>query len=240
MYQALTLTSDFKLGHYMKIPPRPMFWGQVVASIVALTSQLGVQAWMFTHIHHMCTNTQVNGFICPSTTVFGTASIIWGVISPSNMFGPGHTYHPLLWFFLIGAVGPAIPYFLTKRYPNAWFKYINLPALFTGTGNIPPATAVNYVPTALVGFIFNYVIRRRAFSWWSKYNYVLSAGLDSSVAVSSVLIFFCLQYPKNGQIGINTIGAWWGNNVYTTTNDGLRIPALQPDPARGVFGPTSW
>ncbi|KAF9512435.1 hypothetical protein BS47DRAFT_1345351 [Hydnum rufescens UP504] len=205
MVQALTLTSDFKLGHYMKIPPRPMFWGQVVASIVALTSQLGVQAWMFTHIHGMCTNTQVNGFICPSTTVFGTASIIWGVIAPANMFGSGHIYHPLLWFFLIGAIGPAVPYFLTKRYPDAWFKYINLP------------------PSSL-----------------GRYNYVLSAGLDSSVAVASILIFFCLQYPKNGEIGANTIGTWWGNTVYTTTNDALRIPAFAPDPARGVFGPTSW
>lgn len=32
MAQALTFTSDFKLGHYMKIPPRPMFWCQVVAT----------------------------------------------------------------------------------------------------------------------------------------------------------------------------------------------------------------
>ena len=26
IYQALVFTSDFKLGHYMKIPPLPMFW----------------------------------------------------------------------------------------------------------------------------------------------------------------------------------------------------------------------
>lgn len=80
MIQGLQLTSDFKLGHYMKIPPRSMFWAQVVASIVSLTTQLGVQAWMFTNIKGICENTQVNGFICPGTTVFGTASIIWGVI----------------------------------------------------------------------------------------------------------------------------------------------------------------
>lgn len=48
MAQALTFASDFKLGHYMKVPPRPMFWGQVVATVVAGTVQLGVQAWMFT------------------------------------------------------------------------------------------------------------------------------------------------------------------------------------------------
>lgn len=76
---------------------------------------------------------------------------------------------------------------------------------------IPPASAVNYVPWALVGFIFQYVIRRRHFPWWTKYNYVLSAALDAGVAISAVLIFFCLQYPQNGSIGLNNIQVWWGN-----------------------------
>jgi OPT oligopeptide transporter protein len=34
-----------KLGHYMKVPPRTMFWCQVVATIVAGTVQLVVQEW---------------------------------------------------------------------------------------------------------------------------------------------------------------------------------------------------
>lgn len=135
MAQALTFTSDFKLGHYMKVPQRPMFWAQVrscnfrlyfscsvilvlpkvVATIIAGTAQLGVQAWMFTNIEYvvpliyrnawlrsmlsnsdMCAPDQKDGwgyvasysriwitlslyslsFICPSTEVFGTASII--------------------------------------------------------------------------------------------------------------------------------------------------------------------
>jgi len=76
---------------------------------------------------------------------------------------------------------------------------------------IPPASAVNYVPWGIVGFIFQYVIRRRHFSWWAKYNYVLSAALDSGVAIAAVVIFFTLQYPKNGEIGATNIQAWWGN-----------------------------
>jgi len=81
MNQALIFASGLKLGHYMKIPPRAMFSAQIIGSIVALTAQLSVQAWMFEHIHDMCLSSQDNGFICLSTTVFGTASIMWGVIS---------------------------------------------------------------------------------------------------------------------------------------------------------------
>ncbi|KAJ6559317.1 OPT oligopeptide transporter [Mycena sp. CBHHK59/15] len=93
MAQALTFTSDFKLGHYMKIPPRAMFWGQVVATVIAGTVQLGVQAWMFTNIPNICAPNQKDGFICPSTEVFGTASIIWGVIGPRLQFSKGQTYY---------------------------------------------------------------------------------------------------------------------------------------------------
>jgi OPT family oligopeptide transporter len=76
MTRALAFTSDFKLGHYMKIPPRPMFWCQIVATVIASTVQLGVQAWMFSNIKDICSPNQPDGFTCPHTTVFGTASII--------------------------------------------------------------------------------------------------------------------------------------------------------------------
>ena len=124
MAQALTFTSDFKLGHYMKIPPRPMFWGQVVATIIAGTVQLGVQAWMFTNIPDMCTPTQKDGFICPSTEVFGTASIIWGAIGPALQFSKGQIYYGLVFFFLIGAVCPVIAYTISLKWPNSIIRYI--------------------------------------------------------------------------------------------------------------------
>ncbi|CCM05021.1 uncharacterized protein FIBRA_07220 [Fibroporia radiculosa] len=239
MYQALQFASDFKLGHYMKISPRPMFWCQVVATVIAGTVQLGVQAWMFTNIPDMCSPTQENGFICPSTEVFGTASFIWGVIGPARQFSKGQIYYGLVWFFLVGAVCPAVAWAISRRWPNSFIKYVNFPVIFSGTGAIPPASAVNYVPWAIVGFIFNYVIRRRHFSWWTKYNYVLSAGLDSGVAVSIIVIFFCLQYPLKGQIGINTIQTWWGNTVSFDNADG-RSASWKTIPTGGSFGPSSW
>ncbi|KAH7096465.1 OPT oligopeptide transporter [Auriculariales sp. MPI-PUGE-AT-0066] len=223
MAQALTFTSDFKLGHYMKVPPRAMFFAQVVCTIIAGTVQLGVQAWMFTNIEGMCEDDQKNGFICPST-----------------QFSHGQIYYGLVFFFLVGALAPVITYYLTKLFPNSpVLRYLNWPVLFSGTGYIPPASAVNYVPWTIVGFIFQYVIRRRHFAWWAKYNYVLSAALDAGVAVSVIIIFFCLQFPKNNEIGIDTIQVWWGNSVFLNTADylGTRMRTL----AKGeTFGPATW
>ena len=86
-------------------------------------------------------------FICPSTEVFGTASIIWGVIGPRLQFSQGQIFYgkskkdievhavcpkllitpgnaALTFFFLIGAVLPVVPWLIVKRYPNSMAKYI--------------------------------------------------------------------------------------------------------------------
>ncbi|KAF9445612.1 small oligopeptide transporter [Macrolepiota fuliginosa MF-IS2] len=238
MAQALQFTSDFKLGHYMKIPPRTMFGAQVLAAVIAGTVQLGVQAWMFTNIPNMCDPHQKDGFICPSTEVFGAASIIVSLDQDFSSLKDKLITVSLVFFFLVGAVAPVIPWALSKKYPNSFLKYVN-PVIFSGTGLIPPATAINYVPWAAVGFVFQYAIRRRYFSWWTKYNYVLSAALDSGVAISIVVIFFCLQFPQNGAIGAETIQKWWGNTVPFSGADGIGRPVRSLAPGE-KFGPLTW
>lgn len=44
---ALNFSQDLKLGHYMKIPPRLMFFAQIFATVIAGTTQLGVQVDLF-------------------------------------------------------------------------------------------------------------------------------------------------------------------------------------------------
>jgi len=122
--QALQFASDFKLGHYMKIPPRTMFWAQVLASIIAATVQLGVQSWMFTNITDMCSPTQKDNFICPDTQVFGTASIIWGVIGPQRQFSSGQMYNSLVWFFFVGVLCPVAAWLVSLKWPNSFIRYI--------------------------------------------------------------------------------------------------------------------
>ena len=64
---------------------------------------------------------------------------------------------------------------------------------------------------------------------------VLSAALDSGVAISAILIFFCLQYPRNNTIGADTIQTWWGNTVSFNNADGAAAPlrVLAPGDAFG-------
>ncbi|KAF8315052.1 OPT-domain-containing protein [Clavulina sp. PMI_390] len=231
MTQALSFSSDLKLGHYMKVPPRMMFTVQTVATVIASFVVVGVQAWCFDRVPDLCSPTQRDHFSCPQIRTFGIASLLFGTSGPARVFSYGAIYHPLLYFFLIGALVPIPFYFLAKRYPDAWYKYFNAPVFFTGTGNMPPASGINYSSWALVGFIFQYWIRRRHFRWWSSYNYVLSAALDTGVALATVLIFLTLYLPRGDSIMLN----WAGNTIGTNTADAHATPYLSL-PSSGWFG----
>jgi hypothetical protein len=47
---------------------------------------------MFSNIPDICDPHQKDLFICANTDVFGTASIIWGVIGPARQFSHGQVY----------------------------------------------------------------------------------------------------------------------------------------------------
>ncbi|KAI9165724.1 hypothetical protein LWI28_019444 [Acer negundo] len=52
--QGLAFLQDFKLGHYMKIPPRSMFAAQVIGTIVAALVHLGTAWWLMDTILDIC------------------------------------------------------------------------------------------------------------------------------------------------------------------------------------------
>jgi hypothetical protein len=124
---------------------------------------------------------------------------------------------------------------LARRYPLSFWRYINIPIFFAGVGGIPPASGINYASWGIVGFIFNYCIRRWRFRWWMRYNYILSAALDAGVAIAMVVVFFAVLYPTN-----NYYPNWWGNNVWLNTADANGMSLLMPDAETGTFGPTKW
>ncbi|KAG0064933.1 hypothetical protein BGZ90_001983 [Linnemannia elongata] len=203
--QAIVFTQDLKLGHYMKVPPRDLFIFQMVGTLVAALIAMGTTTYMMNNIEGICTEAAYP-FTCPSASLFGASSVVWGVIGPLKFLSPSSLYYPIVWFFFIGFVIPLPFYLWTLKYPNSWVRNVNMAAFMLGGGPYPPA-GTSIMPTwALTGFIFNFVIKRRHFGWWSKYNYVMSAALDAGVAIAALVIFFALQ--NNGI----KMPSWWGNN----------------------------
>ncbi|KXG47533.1 Oligopeptide transporter OPT superfamily [Penicillium griseofulvum] len=224
----MDFAQDLKLGQYMKIPPRVLFFGQIYASLLATATQTGVLRWMMGHISDLCKPTNKQRFTCNDAKVMYNASLIWGTIGPQRMFQSGQVYNGLMYFFLIGPVVTVLVYLIYRRYPNSWVRYINVPIFFNAAGNIPPANTTQYSLWFIVGFLFNYLIRKRAFDWWKRYNYLLQAAMDTGTAIATIIIFFALGYHA---ITFN----WWGNTVGSNTADARSVPWLTV-PKGSFFG----
>ncbi|KAF9111125.1 hypothetical protein BGX27_005360 [Mortierella sp. AM989] len=205
--QALNFVTDLKLGHYMKIPPRTMFMAQLVSAIISCMINLATAVWLMNTQPNVCTD-EGFPFTCRSTRTFYSASIIWGAIGPARTFGhtDGALYSPIQWGFLIGAIFPFVFWILAQKFPSVeWLKFVHWPVLFAATSNMPPALPYMYSNGLFVGFIFSFVLRRYRYGWWSRYNFLTSAALDTGVALSALVIFFTLQ-----NWGIQ-FPYWWGN-----------------------------
>lgn len=145
MVQALSFVQDLKLGHYMKVPPRSLFWGQLVATMWSCIVQLCVQIWALDNIADICQPHQSNRFTCPQGRVFFGASVIWGVIGPARMFSGNALYSSLQYFWIVGALSPLLFYALARIFPRSNARFLSAPVIFGSVLYIPPATPLNYV-----------------------------------------------------------------------------------------------
>ncbi|GFQ03068.1 oligopeptide transporter 5, partial [Phtheirospermum japonicum] len=208
MSQALGFLSDFKLGHYMKIPPKSMFHTQLVGTVVASTVYYFTSWWLLSSIEHICDQSLLpdgSPWTCPGDTVFYNASIIWGVIGPLRMFASQGVYGAMNWWFLVGILAPVPVYLLTRAYPDKkWIRLINVPLILSATSSMPPARAVNYIMWGAVGIFINVYVFRVHKKWWASRAYIMSAALDTGVAIMGLLVYFTLQ--SKGVTGPH----WWG------------------------------
>ncbi|XP_027172321.1 oligopeptide transporter 1-like [Coffea eugenioides] len=230
MTQALTFLSDFKVGHYMKVPPRSMFLVQLIGTLVSASVQFGTAWWLLTSIENICNTSLLpegSPWTCPGDEVFYNASIIWGVIGPKKMFTKEGVYPEVNWFFLVGLLAPVPVWLLSRKYPEKeWIKLINLPLILGATSSMPPARSINYIAWGAVGIFFNFYIYRRFKGWWAKYAYIMAAALNAGVAFMAILLYFTLQ--GNGIAGPQ----WWG----LQTDDYCPLATCPTEPGVKVEG----
>lgn len=208
MAQALTFVADFKLGHYMKIPPRAMFTAQMVGTVVAVIVYQCTAWWLMGAIPNLCDTSMLppdSPWTCPMDRVFFDASVIWGLVGPRRIFGNLGQYSSVNWFFLGGAIAPVLVWLAHKAFPKQdWILAINMPVLLGATAMMPPASAINFTSWIFMAFLSGYVVFRYRQDLWRKYNYVISGGLDAGTAFVTILLFLTLQSQN---INLD----WWGN-----------------------------
>lgn len=183
---SLSCIINLKLGHYLKIPPRSMFFIHVVGTAIGSTTRL-LTAWVaLSLIRHICDD---HVWSCPSDKGALTRSLLWG-IDPSQVFMPHGHYRALFLFFLFGLTMPIFIWFMSRKWPEKrWLKKINVPIFFSGPSKMPPVGAAHvwaFFILSFTGFWFFFKRKR----WWNKYAYSISNGLDLGVAILNLMFTF--------------------------------------------------
>lgn len=250
--QADNYISSLKMGHYAKIPPRAVFRGQLLSTILACFTCIGVMEWQFSNIEGLCTPDQPQHFNCAnSSQVYYAAAVMWGSIGPKRVFT--QLYPELQWCFLVGFVvavlflvgqkgGPKIRQWCQKSMSKGGFKVLDksLFAIMGPLKGVNPAVVCNgflqWAPMNLtytisglyVSFAFHYLVKRRYTNWWQKYVYVLAAALTGGTTFSALIVFFATGYHPKDIV-------WWGNTVADAGVDGAS-PAMKQVPEGDYFG----
>lgn len=228
--QADSYVGNLKLGHYAKIPPVALFRGQMFMVLIQVLVSLGVLNWSISNISDYCKPDQASSFTCPDATTYYNSSVLWGAIGPKRIFEG--VYPILKWCWLMGALiglGFGAWKVFAPRFFPTWFNPL---VVVGGMINMAPPYNLTYMtPGAIANVFSQFYMRRYKFRLWQKYNYVLSAGFSSGLVISSIIIFFSVQYKEKDL-------SWWGNNVINAGIDAAG-PAKRNVSAtpRGFFGP---
>ncbi|KAG0206345.1 hypothetical protein BGX28_002199 [Mortierella sp. GBA30] len=216
MYQCMTLLSDLKLGHYMKIPPRAMFvaqfWGAVVGGIFNYVTVLAI------------VNAQ-------RPYLDGTDADPTGLWS-GRMFNPQGEYGFVFYGFLLGAVLPVILWGLSKKYPKvAWSKF-NVTIIAGGMSSRANGYTVGILSSLIVCLVFRFYMFRYHRGWWKKYAFILSAAFDTGAAFTGLIIFLFLGGGLSSKLSV-TVPSWWFNHY---TADGDNVPYMAIDRCGAAHG----
>ncbi|POR33863.1 Sexual differentiation process protein isp4 [Tolypocladium paradoxum] len=233
---AVHFANDLKLAHYVHIPPRVTFAGQMVATLVSTLVCTGVLKFQM-EIKDVCTSHAPMRFWCPGNNIFFTASVIWGTIGPTKVVGKDGQYKWLLLGFPGGILAVVLVWALKKRWPNSRaLRQIHVVAAIAGMLGWAPYNFAYMWPNVPIAWLSWIYIRNRYLGFWSKYNFVLSASFSAGIAIAGTLMLFSVQWAG---IKIN----WWGNTsqgceakvctLYTLAKgerfypwwDGTKIPA---------------
>ncbi|OVA10605.1 Oligopeptide transporter [Macleaya cordata] len=197
LINSISFLSQFKLAHYMKIPPKSMFITQVLGAFISNAANLGSTWWILTTVENICDIKKLpdgSPWTCPNEHVVFSKSMIWGGVGPSRMFA-GHGLYSKIYYSFIGVILTMLVWIIVRMFPEKkWIRLINVPLiLISGTG-MPLAGAAHYWSWFIVAIIFNLFIYKKYKGWWAKYNYVLSNGLNMGIALMALLASLSLNF----------------------------------------------
>ncbi|KAI8608535.1 peptide transporter MTD1 [Chytriomyces sp. MP71] len=214
--EALAMTIDLKIGQYMKVAPRAVFVAQMFGGFVgALIHYVINQIVLESKRDILLDPNGDNNWSGQNIIGFNTKAITFGTLAP-KILAAGGTYAWLSYAFILGAFLP-VPFWLAHRFaPKAGFNMVNTAILSWYFCIFTVGVNSGWVTRNILGFTFQFYLRKYRPAWFNKYNYILAAGLNAGTQLAVFVMSFALQ----GAGGVTVNPPFW---------------ALNPDPKTGVF-----
>ncbi|KAJ5710681.1 Oligopeptide transporter OPT superfamily [Penicillium malachiteum] len=209
-YRAQYMLQDQKIGHYMHIPPRAIFFGQIFGTLLGVPMNYAVMRWVMDTKGDYLTGQKtdpLNQWTGQSLRSSNTMGVQYAVLGPKRLFAEAEM-RPLPWSFLVGAVIPPILFICHRYFPKLRIDLWNVSIFFGGLAMFYGNISTGNTSAIIGGYIVMYWAYRRHFEVWKRYNYLLAAAFDAGFNLNMLLIFFFFGAGK--QI---SMPHWWGNNV---------------------------
>ncbi|KAF2259850.1 putative oligopeptide transporter [Lojkania enalia] len=228
-YRAQYMLQDQKIGHYMHIPPRTIFFSQIFGELIGVPINYGVIQWVLkAKGEYILGNKQdrLGQWTGQQLASYNSMGVQYVLIGPKRLFAQ-HMYRPLPYAFLYGALAPVVLYILHRLFPHSKFKFHlwNVTIFSAGMSNFYGNLSTGYISRFIVGYICMFYFYRKRFETWKRYNYVVAAALDAGFNIAMLLMFIIFSSGK-----VITMPNWWGNNVNSVESKGhFPIPVLHKE-----------
>ncbi|KAJ5539223.1 Oligopeptide transporter OPT superfamily [Penicillium frequentans] len=208
-YRAQYMLQDQKIGHYMHIPPREIFFSQIFGTLMGIPINYAVIRWVMDTKGDYLTGVKtdpLNQWTGQSLRTSNTMGVQYAVLGPKRLFAEAEMT-PLPWSFLAGAVIPPILFIFHRFFPRLRIDLWNVSIFFGGLAMFYGNLSTGYTSAIIGGYVVMYWAYRRHFEVWKRYNYLIAAAFDAGFNLNMLLIFFFFGAGK--QI---SMPKWWGNN----------------------------
>ncbi|KAF4543396.1 Oligopeptide transporter [Lasiodiplodia theobromae] len=207
-YRAQYNLQDMKIGHYMHIPPKTVFFTQVFGSFLGIPVNYAVVRWVLdTKFDYLTGKLEdpSHQWTAQSLTSNLTMGVQYVLIGPRRLFEQ-HIYRVLPYGFLVGVLAPCIIYGLHRAFPRLRFNLWNTTIFFSTMAHFYGNISTGYTSSFLGGFVVMFWAYRRRYDLWARWNYILAAAFDAGFNFNMLLIFLFFGAGK-----IVTMPYWWGN-----------------------------
>ncbi|KAJ7683096.1 OPT oligopeptide transporter protein-domain-containing protein [Mycena rosella] len=208
-YEACSMLSDMKLGHYFHIPPRVTLFAQVWGILIGVPVNYATILWIvntkggFLNGSEEDPNNQWTG---QTVISLNNQGIAFALATLQKLFDdPMYTILP--YGFVLGVGVPCILYLLHRKWPKARFDLWSLPIFGTTMQNYY-GNISNFVLTwFILGSINHLYVKRYKYKFWRTYAYIAGAAADTGYNLNMLIIFIAFSAIK-----VTTAPNWWGNN----------------------------